>query len=625
MKKIAMADKDKKTVSLYPGRSFLQIIPYHYFESKTDLFDLQIENIKHKLLKIMPESVLDLSATNQWLKSKEPVIFWFPCKKAPDIWTVSFISLPKKNFKVEAFFLEVIKKNLLEESHLQLASFHNFSFKILENERKPFIYSEASVFIEKKIDIHFLNRTLPLIKQQVLLGLKSRVFASFIIHKSPTTFSHKISSIFNDLIQLTAKFPNLSNEEIFSLMHEFLIQCKESFCIKRPTRLFSKVAYTYYLLKEKAQKTSEIQTRIFPSKISYPFGEKKIYCLLFIIPKCKPIALRELDISKAIKKINSSMQPVKGSYFSFKKEEFIRFHYIELESTNSILSAKEIKKIKTRISDELIGREKDLIPSIFNSLSEKEYNSTIFLLADKIKYLSDPSQMWFCYENEEADYWHFKILIVYLEKAHHPPLSKLIKSCETITLAQERKQIVEYVNKKTPKVSAYIKVKVIKNKNIAEVFPSILFSKENLLKHLEKALGPIEICNGTILLEQFKVFYEFKRVYIEQKGLDHKFLETFFYSINPLELQVQVPLEIIKKLFSQLLTTKESKYTEEEAYLFFTSKQFITQVDSLTPKALFSTRFEYQSNHYLGMVFHSKDQSILDNIKDELLKIYCLA
>lgn len=630
-----MPKKSSKIVPLYPKKSFLQIYPAFQDLIDPSRFEIQTSHVKDILLKVLPKKIEDLSSCNQWLLKQIPYLFWSKCTKAPCLLSISLFSLPMQKVKTRPFFLDLIRRSLLEEKDLQIASLFNFSFKILEDKNHPFSYSEVNLFIESKEDLEFVNRTLPQLKRQLLLALNSFRFASFLSEGNPGLFSKKISSIFKDLNTILEKRSDLFDEDVFHLLYRFVSLAGNHFCLQRSTRHITRIAcYLYFLKRDfylQMTRDRQLLFNLFSSKICFPFGKKSIISILFVSPVSKNHVLKEYQIEKAIRKYLPNAQLIVGShiYFLDEDEKQVRFHYLEIEKNNGgLFDLEKIQLLKRNLGEELQCREEDMIPSNIRAISSSEIQNSLFLLSEKIQFLSDPPQVWIYFYEEVQKAWIFKVLIVQIAKNHMIDIPRSFQNeDQSLLFTEEKRQVIEYIHEKHPKKALHYHVICQKEEPFYESDRtcSLYKARAKIFELLQGKMGPVTDYRGGVILKQAKLFDLLKDALIDLSHVQHQFLQKFFYSISPIEIPESICLNHLKTLFFLFFDKEVLSIKEEDSFLYckvqFQDKDhetyFINKLkkEKILKKSIIHNQFYYKNEFYLGIIIQNQRNKIKNILK----------
>lgn len=617
----------------------VDIQPVFDYPMPSDKLDNHIRLIEKTILSIIPDHLLfkDQESIKSWMGKTLPFIKWSECNSSPDCLTIYFICKPIREIKTQNFFIDLLKRWLLTNKEIDIISQWSMLFHFPNDFETVYFVSEVNILVESGQDYQTMLLNLPLIAKELISGISSSKYAKYILENKNLLYDRKISLTNQDLIRLLEKRPNHFDISIFTEINRFLALTNESFRKERPYRHVTRLACSLYLLRKTLKRwlssfpeKRHLYIRFVPTTLNFTFGNKPALGLVIGVNLFDQHEFfNEKHIVAGVKKFMPTVQSVKNTFYSYQEpKDSIRTIYFEIEKKDGKkFSLREIKELKDNLTNELKGHIEKLIPAIFLTRNEEEIMRNILILSQELKYVSDFPQIHITFEYQSVEHLTFTVVLVRICKPHTEPIEKLLRSFDTeLNFSVERTQTIGFLRKRYPKEANVFRLKV---KKIDDFFRkdssvNLLVARKAVLSIVEGAFGQVRDFNGGMLLKQWESFANLKKLYSNIPASSQDLLESFFYSINPIEMQTRLDSSLLKK-FSMLFLKQLSKdLKKRDSYLFDVieeKKNLIvmiraseTRIREEIQKALGSKKFSivstqvnFQGAFSLGFIFPAKE------------------
>lgn len=618
----------------------LNIQPIFDYPIPSERLDVHIQLIEKTLLSIIPDHLLYKShqEIKNWMQSSIPFIKWSDCKSSPDCLTIYLLSTPIKEIKTQNFFIDLLKRWLIYNKEIDIISHWSMRFHFPGEIDTVYFVSEVNILVESGQDLETMQNNLPLISKELISGIQSWKYAKYILENKNLLYDRKVSLTNQDLIRLLEKRPDYFDFSIFTEINRFLALTTEIFRKQRPYRHITRLACSLYLLRKTLRRwlstfpeKRHLYIRFVPTTLKFTFGNKPVLGLVIGVNLFDQHEFfSEKHIVAGVKKFIPEIQAVKSTFYSYQEpRDNIRTIYFEIEKKDGKkFYLEEIKDLKKNLTDELKGHIEKLIPALFLTRNEEETMRNILMLSQELKYVSDFPQIHISFEYQSIEHLTFTVVLVRICKPHTEPVEKLLKAYNPdLNFIIERTQTIGFLRKRYPKEANVFRIKIEKTDSFIRKDSSVnlLVARKTILETLEGAFGQVRDFNGGMLLKQAEAFSHLKKLYPKITTSKQDLLETFFYSINPIELQTRLDPQLLKsfsKLFLDQLNIdldKKDSYLfeiiEEKKHLLVMIRAFETKIRQEIQKALgtkkfsiISTQVNFQGTFSLGFIFPAKEQ-----------------
>jgi len=619
----------------------LDIRPIFDYTVASEKLNSHIHLIEKTLQKILPNEVLSKDRTQimQWMQNSLPFLKWTECKHTPDCLTIYLLSYPLKEIKTQNFFVDLLKRWLIPEKEIDILSQWSMSFQHADDVDTVFFVAEVNILVESGQDLATMQKNLPLIAKELISGIQSWKYAKYILETKNLLYDRKVSLTNQDLIRLVQKWPESMDFSVFSEINRFLALTSEAFREQRPYRHITRLACSLYLLRKNLRRwlTSfpekrHLYIRFLPTTLSFTFGDKPVLGLVVGLNLFDQHEFfNEKHIVSGVQKFIPKAQAVKNTFYSYQEsKDNIRTIYFEIEkSDGSKFTINEIALLKKNLTDELKGHIERLIPAVFVTRNEEEIMKSILILSQELKYVSDLPQVSITFDYQSVENLTFSVVLVRIWKAKAEPVEKVLKNYqEDLNITLERTQTIGFLRKKYPKEANVFRLKLKKNESFIRKDSSVnlILARKKVLSILNGAFGEVRDFNGGMLLKQGEAFSKLKKLVSNIPSMHKDLLETFFYSINPIELQTRLDTRLLKTFSSLFLDQLNKDFKKRDNYLFDlkeNKKNLMVMIRAYDPiireeilQALgeekfstISTQVNHQGLYSLGFIFETADEN----------------
>src|SRR5262249_34932091 len=145
----------------------------------------------------------------------------------------------------------------------------------------------------------------------------------------------------------------------------------------------------------------------------------------------------------------------------------------------------------------------------------------------------------------------FRITLVYVSPFHTFSLKERFSDA---TFILQRTLTVRHLENHPIEVQIF-RLKLVRHAALVRSDGSLNFyaAREKIVDLLKAAIGEFRDYNGGILIKQQELLYQFKEKFPEIVQQDEELIDSFFYTMVPLEKQVILPLEGLSNLFTYFL------------------------------------------------------------------------
>ncbi|MEZ5314697.1 MAG: hypothetical protein R3E91_00555 [Chlamydiales bacterium] len=504
------------------------------------------------------------------------------------------------------FFYEMISRWLIPDKRLNpiLQFAADFSFPHLHDQK--YVVGEVMVQIRNLFELRAIQNNLPLLKNEIHLGLKSYYQACRILEMKGLRLDEKNILIQEVITSLIQKRPQDFDYDLLSEMHRFLVISKEGFKKDRSYRHIGRIICVYYLFGRALQLSLEtfperryISVKLIRAKIRYGRPVLGIVIGLSYIHDHEIFESRH--ILSGIQAIIPTARKVPESYLHHKRQsDQICMAYIEIEKEDSFFTLEEQKILKIELPQELKNRFESRLNPIFMPQNEEMIIRNILTLSNQLKFVRDLPQVMIEFSQQMEEQLEFLITVVRLVKQDTLPISDCFKAKHTfLEFIPDRQKIVGTLRKKYHKEASVFRLRISKGDFFRRNHVIDLYkARKKIASELTYLIGEFRDYNGGMISQESELFDRLKRHLGHQTKEEAFLLENYFYSLVPSTMRSLLPMKPIKKLFLMILEEeldKEEKYTirmQEDLDYFYS---LITSVDLDFHKML-------QLGPYLGKI-----------------------
>ncbi len=451
----------------------------------------------------------------------------------------------------------------------------------------------------------------------------------------------------NLLQRVVHRFYRAIDSEIEKNLDRLVAMQESIFTAQREPKHLAKLSYSIYFVRKKLSKElalypfkEHFDVRIFSSRLFFAFGSKSVLSILTHARlKDKYEIFDEEQILLIIKKIVPDVELVRNSLYIYQPpKDQIKTLYFEINKESGMgFSPEEIQRIKTILRLEIKFSVEQLVPQVFMIRNEEEIFKNILTLNREIRYVTDLPQVMISFDYQTSTTVSFIVILLRILKDQRPLKNDFTDA--QVEFFPERCQIVRYLRKKYPVEANVFKLKLTKDRSMLRSDMSLNYyvTRQKISKILAEATGEFRDYNGGIIIKQRQAFATFREAYKKLDKIEPELLESFYYSISPLEAQATLPIKNAKTLFQLFLEAKASTLTKASDYFlkfqtnathFFVMirvpdeklKKYIDLALSSLQQVV-TINYRSQNTYLYGFLFEHVGTSKQELISEEIIRI----
>ena len=597
--------------------------------------------IRSVLRKVLPRDVFLGLSENEKTSSH----FWqevLPVLKA-EVWGHDpyYLSLQVIcPFQVHAakFFQEIVSRWLLPGSKLTLESFFSSKFAVPELYMGELLFADAVVPLPSEKDLERVRKNLLVLENEIFLGLSSYYQAGRILEVKGISSNEKNAVIQETLSLLVQKKPRFFDYDVFSLMQQFFLICREEFKQARDCFHLSRMVYTIYLFKKNLSALAEslpgqrhVSLKVSKLRIYLPFMTKKVLGLFVGVNFLhKNEVFDEHHLMKSIENYLPDVKLVEDSSFILPSiDEKVQIVYVEIEKLSALeFTSHEVQLLRQKLPGDLKNHVEKLMPAVFMPRNEEEVMKNILVLSHELRYFKDLPQVIISFEEQADDELVFTVIFLRLLLVQGAPSIEEMyrKSCGRFSFAEDRVKRVGMLRGKYPKEATVFRLNLPKAMFLREDHTvDLLKARQEVMLELNQILGEFRDYNGGMIAKQNETLVGLKKIIDDLDKKGDLLLENFFHALLPMEARNVVALPILKTFFCKLQQSireenlEESFADEENFYcLVIKSKEPFHKEDmaiivkslGLSSCELITSIVHQESYHYFCSLLLSEDGEV---------------
>lgn len=378
------------------------------------------------------------------------------------------------------------------------------------------------------------------------------------------------------LVKWVSRFPRYEDPFLFRELLLFYLLAGEKYLDYHSPSSLSRLIKAIYFMQKKLMQSSTLLTirhleiRWTPVRLTFPFSSKLVLgCLVGFNLMERYEVFDEESVALILQKHFPNFQLVEGSsYAHHSTSKDFKIFYFEVEkSEGSSFTLKEQLFLRKNLEQKLKNGIQRLAPKIFMKRNEEEVYKNILILSEQILNVDDSPQAIINLDQQTLDEIVFLVTLVYVA----PSSFSLKEPFADGYFVSERLFTLRFLENR-PIEALIFRVHLNRHAPFLRSDGSLNFysARRRVVECLMKAIGEFRDYNGGILLKQQELMQSFKEDYPHIAATDAELLETFFYSIIPLEKQILLQSKTISKLFALFLShsvIKESSPPSSQNYL----------------------------------------------------------
>jgi hypothetical protein len=479
---------------------------------------------------------------------------------------VSIFLLCRHRVNGVKFFYEMISRWLLPGKRPNICSFFSTDFKLPDLMNETFTICEVVISLDNPLDKELTHRQLPILENEIRLGLISVYHASRILEIKGLSADEKTSNIQERIVSLLEKRPRDFDHDIFMQMQHFLVMCSEEFKAIREYAHMSRIIYVFYLFRKILKSQMErfpmqrfVHVKLSKTYLHLPFGLKKVLGIFVAVNlQGNNELFEERHIVAVLQNQFPQLSIIHDSFFSrSSKEERIQLLYLEMKKEDETdFSLAEMKQMKERLSEEIRNGIEKVTRPLFMPRNEEEVMRNIIILSNQLKFSRDLPQVVIAFDEQTEGELVFTVIWIRVLKSSDAALREVFeRNASFLKFIPDRVKKVGLLRKKYPKEATVFRVRLANSVFLRADHSVDLFkARQAVVQELQRLLGEFRDYNGGMIAKQHEQFLALRSLF--SSSLDRKeelLLENFFHSIFPIELRSLFNLQLLKNLFSMLL------------------------------------------------------------------------
>jgi hypothetical protein len=574
----------------------------------------------------------DLQALRSTFSQSLPKTFVSPIQTLPS--TVSFKAIYKYRAGAFKFFFEMISQWLVPGTRLNVVSMFACDFKVPLFSQDLLTLCDVLIHLENHKEKEEIQRSLPIIDQEVRLGVKSSHYARRILEVKGLSDDIKIAMVQEHIVHLIQRKSQYFEHGLISEMQHLLIMCRDKFKNERTGRHLCRIIGYQYLFRNWIREKSgaEPLKRHIALKPFWRWIQKE---------KRKPILslmmgfnfLQESEIFgerhllKMVRHFIPKAKMVEGSFFvSRLPQEGSQILYLEVEKPDGDPFLKnEVEALKRELPHDLEGHIEKRMPLLFMPRNEEEVMRNILSLTNQLRYIRDIPQVIISFDEQSENSLVFTVVVARLLKKDSPTIQELFKRFKSeMRYLHDRRKLMGALRQKYQKEATVFRLKIPKEPFERRDHSIDLYKARKVLsEELTRVIGEFRDFNGGMILKQSELLAKVRQV-IGNRAKSHELLlDNFFYSLQPHVLQTVLEPEALARLFLLVLEASESREFKgvhiqvEPSFVYLLARadhltleeeiQRTAQALKIEPNQLAFTYIKVWQTPYLGYIYRSED------------------
>jgi len=537
---------------------------------------LQAQSAQKVLETLLPENFFENleSSSSSYMKQEQkdlfdshlPFVSWSLSGKSPSHLTLFFIC-PYTPIETLNFVHSIAGHCLIPGKVLKVCAHSALEFVTPDLSNERYIYGEVTLEIEFSRDIEKVKRNLPFLAAELRYGLSNRYKSHHMLEKKGALSPEKLDLIHRDLTNLSKRYPQVFNSDLFSLFYRFLACTPTGFREVRRARHISKILALLHLkgrsIRQATSHLSQpkhVQIKLFPASLYFPFGRRPTLGVVVSLSLLKDRQFFEESLlADAIQTIIPGASPVKNSYFSIEGMRSIGA-YIEIEMRDGSKITKEKRdRLKQLLPNEIKGHIEELIHPIFMPRNDEEVYQNVIKLSGMLTQPSAPARILITYDQQLDEHLTFTAICVRLIRLDEPPLSQTLGHIQSFSeVSFDQVKVIGKLDDSLVKEANIFRLKLPKKKFFRkDGLVDLRKAKIAIFKEIGRDLpGAIDV-QAELLERQEHLLSELKREVLGASKHQEYILEGLFYSLTPISALKSFSSVALKELFSLLIESIE--------------------------------------------------------------------
>lgn len=393
-------------------------------------------------------------------------------------------------------------------------------------------------------------------------------------HNVPLAFHPSYYAVSEKLQKWLKRFAHAADESITTdLLLFYLLAAKRFLDHRNSSHLFRMVLSLHQMQKKLLHGITafphkrQLEIRWMPTSLLFPFSRKPVLgCLIGFNVMDRYEMFDEENIVLALKKHLPQLRLVNESSYSHTSQyKNTKIFYFEVEKKDaSAFSLEERNILKENFEDKVKNSIQMLSPSIFMVSNEEEIYKNILVLSEEIQSLEDIPQVYITLDRQTGKEVTFRVALVHILPSQQFSLKDRFPANMFVS---QRILTVRHLD--THPIEAHLfRLHLPRDSSMLRSDGSLDFysARQAVAEFVRSAIGNFRDYNGGIILKQQELLHSFKNSFAEVAQRDPELMETFFYTLAPLENQVVLQQEVLSALFTYFLAHRKEKLPDDLPY-----------------------------------------------------------
>ena len=373
-------------------------------------------------------------------------------------------------------------------------------------------------------------------------------------------------AVFEIIQKWKSRFPYLFNESVYNELTTLFNFVGKSYLDHHSPEHLSRLIISFAkahtdLLREltSTQYRRHVFVKFIATHIDFSFVSKKVLgCVLGVTLKNPLEAVIIDDLEQLIELKFPCYQIVSNTKYSHPSPySNVALFYLEIEKKDhTLFSPNEKKELKGIFEDKLSGDLPHLVRPIFKSRNQEEIYKNILLMSQEIHSSTDLPHVRIILDEQKEGQLIFLITLISVSPKKPIDLSELFfREDSSIKFALEQSYPIKFIDKQYPVIGHLFRLHVPYSSDVLRSDGSLDFyqARKKVVSFLNRALGEFRDCNGGLILKLEEQLSSLKDFFKGKMNENSETIETFFYSITPLEKQATLSFSHLEDFFNFFL------------------------------------------------------------------------
>jgi len=501
-----------------------------------------------------------------------PMISWSDLSRAPCM--LSVLLLCKYRLNACNFFHDMVSRWLLPQKRVNVELFFASDVRLPHLSEDVLSVAEIVIYLKSAQDVEEVRRNLHSIETEIRLGIVSNYHARRILEFKGLSADGKTAMIQEKIGSLIQSHSKDFDRGIFMQMQQFLVTCRPEFKNARDYHHISRIISNLYSLRKLLKQNVEasafkrhVNLKFLRTRLETPKGdpERPVLGILAGLNFLNDQERFEMEhLVGAIKKHLPNVALVADSPF-MDREGAIQTLYLEIEKKGDF-TLDEIHLLRTLLPEQIKGGIERLTLPVFMPRNEEEVLRNIMTLSRQIRYVSDMPQAILSFDAQSGDDLCFTVIVARTTLEGAPAISDLFSKTDSgVRFFTERVRRVGQLRRKYIKEAAVFRALVPNSAFLREDRSVDLYkAREFVLTAVSDVLGEVRDFNGGMIHKQTQLLSALKGSLGRLSEAQNLLIESFFYSLMPMEMRTVLETEPLKQFFLLLLQSKKTDLLQKK-------------------------------------------------------------